>query len=153
MNRRILLGAMTAATATISFLRRSAAAPDGERKSHGLVLHVGVNDPELMNQALNNAANVVKYYAEEHLEAAVEIVANGPGLHMLRADTSPVKGRLLSFGARMPQVVFSACNNTKQVMESAEGKEIKIVAQAKLVPAGIVRIMELQEEGWSYARP
>ena len=74
---------------------------------------------------------------------------------MLRADTSPVKDRLkrLKEMAFPGKVQFSACNNTKQGMEKAEGKEIPIVPEATLVPSGVVRLMELQEKGWSYVRP
>jgi len=37
--------------------------------------------------------------------------------------------------------------------EKAEGKPIKLIPEAVVVPAGIVRLMERQEEGWSYIRP
>jgi intracellular sulfur oxidation DsrE/DsrF family protein len=38
-------------------------------------------------------------------------------------------------------------------MTRAEAKDNPIVAQAKVVKAGVVRLMELQERGWSYLRP
>jgi hypothetical protein len=38
-------------------------------------------------------------------------------------------------------------------MAKAENKKIPLVSQAKLVPSGVVRILELQEQGWSYVRP
>ena len=38
-------------------------------------------------------------------------------------------------------------------MKKAVGKEIPLVTPAKIVPAGVVRLMELQEKGWSYVRP
>ena len=83
------------------------------------------------------------------------IVTYGPGLHMLRDDTSPVKDRIkrLKELAFPGKIQFSACNNTKQNMEKAEGHAISIVPEATIVPAGVVRLMELQEQGWSYVRP
>jgi intracellular sulfur oxidation DsrE/DsrF family protein len=48
---------------------------------------------------------------------------------------------------------FSACNNTKQGMEKREGHPITIIPQATIVPAGVVRIMELEEQGYSYIKP
>jgi intracellular sulfur oxidation DsrE/DsrF family protein len=124
----------------------------GER-THRLAIQVDVNDPAVMNLALNNAANVASFYDHKGEEVQVEIVAYGPGLHMLREDTSPVKQRLKSFKESMPNVAFAACDNTKKGMEKAEGKEVQIVAEAKIVPSGVVRLMELQESGWSYVRP
>ncbi|HEX4411194.1 MAG TPA: DsrE family protein [Xanthobacteraceae bacterium] len=124
-------------------------------KPHRIVIQVDQNEPEVMNLALNNARNVLDYYRDKHEDADVEIVAYGPGLHMLRDDTSPVKDRIkelveVSFPSK---IAFSACNNTKQGMEKREGHPITIIPQAKIVPAGVVRIVELQEQGYSYVRP
>ena len=38
-------------------------------------------------------------------------------------------------------------------MEKAEGHAIPIVPEAKVVIAGVVRLTELQEQGWTYIRP
>ena len=126
-----------------------------EKRPHRLAIHVDQNDPQVMNLALNNATNVIEYYRAKKEDVDVDIVTYGPGLHMLRADTSPVQDRLkrLKELAFPGKIEFSACNNTKQGMEKAEGKAITIVADATLVPSGVVRLMELQEQGWSYIRP
>ena len=124
-------------------------------KPHRVVIQVDQNDAEVMNLALNNVKNVLEMYRAKNEDAVVEIVAYGPGLHMLRDDTSPVKDRIkqlteLSFPSAL---AFSACNNTKQGMEKREGHPVTLISQATLVPAGVVRIMELEEQGWSYVRP
>ena len=122
---------------------------------HRLAIHVDQNDPQVMNLALNNATNVIEYYRAKNEDVDVDIVTYGPGLHMFRADTSPVKDRLkrLKELAFPGNVQFSACNNTRQGMEKTEGKEVAILSEATLVPSGVVRLMQLQEEGWSYIRP
>ena len=124
-------------------------------KTHRLAIQVNQNDPQVMNLALNNASNVIEYYRAKKEDVDIDIVAYGPGLHMLRADTSPVQDRLkrLKEAAFPGKVQFSACNNTKQNMEKAEGREITIVPDATIVPSGVVQLMELQEQGWSYVRP
>jgi intracellular sulfur oxidation DsrE/DsrF family protein len=38
-------------------------------------------------------------------------------------------------------------------MTKVEAKEIPLISQAKLTKSGVVRLMELQERGWSYLRP
>jgi hypothetical protein len=53
----------------------------------------------------------------------------------------------------MPQLAFSACGNTRENMTRAEAKDIPLISQAKVVEAGVVRLMELQERGWSYRDP
>jgi intracellular sulfur oxidation DsrE/DsrF family protein len=85
----------------------------------------------------------------------VDVVTFGPGLHMLRADTSPVQDRIKALKdlAFPSKIQFSACNNTKEGMEKKEGHAIEILPDAIIVPSGVVRLMELQGKGWSYLRP
>ena len=124
-------------------------------KPHRVVIQVDQNDPAVMNLALNNARNLLDYYRDKNEDIEIEIVAYGPGLHMLREDTSPVKDRIkeLSDVSFPSKIVFSACNNTKEAMEKHEGHPITIIPQAGIVPAGVVRIIELQEQGYSYVKP
>ncbi len=129
-----------------------AAAANLAAGGHRISIQIDQNDPGLMNLSLNNIANMANEYGGLGQMFQIELVAFGPGLHMLRADDSPVKARLESIKSSIPDVVFSACNNTKTAMEKAEGHPIAIVPQARLVPAGIVRLVELQEAGWSYIR-
>jgi len=69
------------------------------------------------------------------------------------ADTKPHRVAI-QVNQNDPQVMNLALNNaTKQGMEKTEGKAISVVSDATIVPSGVVRIMELQEQGWSYVRP
>jgi intracellular sulfur oxidation DsrE/DsrF family protein len=142
----------TAAFLSMLLISASLAA---DAKSHRVSIQVDQNDPQVMNLALNNATNVIEYYRAKNEDVDVDLVTFGPGLHMLRDDTSPVKDRIkrLKELAFPGKIQFSACNNTKQNMEKAEGKAVSIIADATLVPSGVVRLMELQEQGWSYVRP
>ena len=141
-------------TLAVALAAATGAAAEGN-KPHRVAIHVDQNDPAVMNLALNNARHIIEHYREKHEDVEVEIVTYGPGLHMLRDDTSPVKDRIKQMvDASLPsKIVFAACNNTKQGMEKREGKAITIVPQATIVPSGVVRLMELQEQGWSYLRP
>ena len=124
-----------------------------DKKEHRLVLQVNTNDPALMNLALNNATNVEQYYKDVGEKVSIEIVTFGPGLHMLRDDTSPVKARIKSIAQGSQSISFKACGNTQANMSKAEDKEIPLVGEAKVVKSGIVQLMKLQEQGWTYVRP
>jgi uncharacterized protein len=132
-----------------------AASGQAADKPHRIAVQVDQNDPALMNLVLNNVANMLSYYQGKGEKVEVEVVAYGPGLHMLRADTSPVKDRLkrMMSGGSPSSLKFSACHNTMAGMEKREGHPIPIVAEASVVPSGVVRLNELQEQGWSYIRP
>ena len=122
---------------------------------HRIVIQVSENDPGRMTLALLNTANAIKYYTGKGETATVEVVAYGPGLNMLREDTSPVKDRIKELKASSTggDVRFSACHNTKEAMEKREGHPIAIIPEATVVPSGVVRLTQLQEQGWSYIRP
>jgi len=120
---------------------------------HRLALQISDNDAEKMNAVLNVAANVSKYYSGKGEEVEIQIVAFNAGLHMLRLDTSPVKERLASFAKGMPNVSFKACQNTIDSMERHEGKPIPILQGAEHVTAGVVTLIELNEQGWTIVRP
>ena len=124
-----------------------------QKQPHRLVVQVDVNDPAVMNLALNNVSNVAQHYSDLGQKVEIEVVAFGPGLHMLRDDTSPVKARIKSMSEAMPNLTFAACGNTRENMTRVEAKDIPIISQATVVKAGVVRLMELQERGWSYLRP
>jgi intracellular sulfur oxidation DsrE/DsrF family protein len=128
-------------------------APGVAKKAHRLVLQVNTDDPAMMNLALNNATNVEQYYKGIGEKVQIEIVTFGAGLHMLRDDTSPVKDRIKAIAEKMPSISFKACGNTQENMHKSENKEIPLVSQATLVKSGVVRVMELQEQGWTYVRP
>jgi len=122
-------------------------------KAHRVVIQVTQNDPGVMRVALNNAENLSKYFEEKGERVQIEFVAYGPGLHMLRSDTSPVRDRIKSIAENNKQITFSGCGNTLSAQSKQENKELTLVSEAHIVPAGIARITELQEQGWTYVRP
>lgn len=122
-------------------------------KTHHVVIQVTQNDPAVMNMALNNAENLVKFYQDKGEKIEIEFVAYGAGLNMMRSDTSPVKERLASIASKMKNITFSGCGNTLANQSKQESKEITLVPEAHIVPTGIARIVELEEEGWTYVRP
>jgi uncharacterized protein len=137
--------------------KKSAAMPatPAMPKPHRVLIQVDQNDPAMMNLALNNATNIIDYYRSKNEEVDIDLVTYGPGLNMLRADTSPVKDRVKSLKdyAFPSKIQFSACGNTKEGMEKKEGHPVSLVPESVIVPAGVVHLMELQEKGWSYIRP
>lgn len=129
--------------------RASAQSP----KTHHVAFQVDSGDPTAMNLALMNVSNMEEYYRAKSEPVTIEVVVFGPGLTMLRDDISPVKTRLDQIRASFPSIVFSACENTRAAFARAEGHEIPLWSGARSVPSGVVRLSELQEQGWTYLRP
>ena len=110
-----------------------------------VVIQVSDNDPAKWALALNNARNVQTDLGKDNVE--VEIVAYGPGLAMLKAD-SKVAPRLAQ--ALDSSVGLLACENT---MHNTKTTKADMYPGIAYVGAGVVHIMKRQREGWAYVRP
>ena len=122
-------------------------------KTHKIAVHVNQNDPAVMNIALNNIENVKSYYEEKGDKVIVELVAYGPGLNMFVVGKSPVAERIETMALAIDGLTFTACGNTHRKMSEKAGKDIPLMSEAGVVPSGVVRLVELQEEGYSYVKP
>jgi hypothetical protein len=146
--RAAAVGGATLALTVGAALRAVAQKP----KMHRVVVQVTQNDPAVMNMALNNVENLVSYFHDKGEKVEVEVVAYGAGLNMMRSDTSPVKDRLAVLSGNK-SITFSGCGNTLAKQSVSESKQVSLVPEAHIVSAGIARVVELQEEGWTYVRP
>ena len=123
----------------------SAEAPE---QGHKVVIQISSGDEATQTLALNNAVNVQTHYGPENVE--VEVVAYGPGLSVLtNKNTAATRVKSLAIQG----ITFSACANTMKAIEKKTGKKPELTEGVKVVPAGVGRIIELQEQGYSYIRP
>jgi intracellular sulfur oxidation DsrE/DsrF family protein len=113
-----------------------------------IVLQVSEADPARWNLALNNASNLLQYWGQGKVR--IVIVTYGPGLKMLFAKT-PVSIRIQSLDAE--GVEFDACHQTMLKFKRKTGHLPALVPQAAVVPAGVVRLMQLEEAGFDYVKP
>ncbi|MES5487544.1 hypothetical protein QMZ05_32765 [Bradyrhizobium sp. INPA03-11B] len=123
-----------------------------EPRVHHVVLPINSDDPTTMRALISTALNLPKHYRERNEPFEIEVVAYNAGVHMLRADTSPVKDLLRVVRGLTPDIRFVVCEATKLGMERAEGHPLVLLDNVDLVPNGPGRIIELQEAGWSYIR-
>lgn len=112
------------------------------------VIQVSSADPLTQKIALNNAANLQKALGMDNVD--VEIVAYGPGLGLLTRQNKQ-SARVKSMA--MQNVTFSACSNTMDKIAKKKGKAPELTEGVRVVPGGVVRIMELQQAGYTYIRP
>jgi intracellular sulfur oxidation DsrE/DsrF family protein len=140
MNRRRLFAflALIAALPALAQQKKPAA-------KQRVIFQVSDNDPAKWNLALNNAKNVQADLGRDNVQ--IEIVAYGPGLGMLKAD-SKVGDRLAA--ALDDSVGLIACENTMQNTKVTREQTYDGIAY---VQAGVTHIMKRQQEGWAYIRP
>jgi intracellular sulfur oxidation DsrE/DsrF family protein len=139
-SRRAVMTATLAAAATGALAATPAAKPAGYRA----VFQVSDADPKKWNLTLNNVKNVQEELGADNI--TVEIVAYGPGLDMLLAE-SEVGNRVLD--ALQAKVAVLACENT---MTSRHLKRDDMVAKIGYVKAGVAQLIKRQAEGYAYIR-
>ncbi len=114
-------------------------------KKYQLVFHISENNPRQWNLALNNAFAFQKNQGRDNSE--IEIVAIGPGLNMLKAE-SKVTDRIAQALDRSIDVV--ACGET---MKATKVTKADLIGGVRVVPGGLLEIVNRQRAGWSYIRP
>jgi uncharacterized protein len=110
-----------------------------------VVMQVSDADPAKWNLALNNAKNVQTDLGAANVD--IEIVAYGPGIGMLKAE-SVVGNRVGEAMAAGVKVV--ACENTLQAQKLTRAD---MLPKIDYVAAGVVELMQKQQQGWAYIRP
>jgi hypothetical protein len=103
-----------------------------------------------MKHAISYSFNLTNYYRSRNEPSVIEIIANGPGIKLFRADISPLQDVLTVLYNTVPGIVFSVCDSSRKIAEQNEGHPIAILDSARLVPFGIGRLIDLQEAGWTY---
>jgi intracellular sulfur oxidation DsrE/DsrF family protein len=113
-----------------------------------VVLQISDPNPFKQTLVLNVASNLIKHYGQDKID--VEIVAFGPGLRLLFEDN--VNSTRID-SLTDSNVTFSACSNTIKGMGKKLGHPPVLHGDAKPVPGGVVRIMELIDKGYVLIKP
>jgi hypothetical protein len=141
MDRRRFVTAATLAAAALAVPLAGAQTLPANK----LVMQVSDNDPAKWNLALNNAKNVQTDLGAQNV--VIEIVAYGPGINMLKADSVAANRVAEAMGAG---VMVIACENTMTNQKLDKDTMLNGIGYVK---AGVVEIMQKQQAGWAYLRP
>lgn len=120
--------------------------PFAEKK---VVLQISDQDAYKQTLVLNVASNLIKHYGPDRVD--VEVVAFGPGLRLLFADNS--NATRIDTLSENSGVRFSACSNTLKKVTTVLGKEPVLNPNADHVSAGVVRILDLTDKGYTLIKP
>jgi len=140
-----LIAAVLLASALCSSAGAAGAQGQNATPRNRVVIQVSDGEPAKWNLALNNAGNIQTDLGAANVD--IEIVAYGPGIGMLKAD-SVVGNRVEEAGKAGVKVV--ACENT---MRGQKLTQADMLSGIGYVPAGVVTLMQLQQQGWAYIRP
>ena len=117
-------------------------AQDGARQ-HRIVMELTSGDTMVHKNLMKQFKNM----KEAAPTMQLEVVCHGPGMDMLMNDRSIVQEKIKEFAAK--GIVFLACENT---IRERNLDRSKVIPEAAYVQAGIIHIVERQEDGWSYIK-
>jgi hypothetical protein len=142
---RFAFAALCAVVLASGLALGSAAAAEAPLPPNKVVIQVSDSDPAKWRLALNNARNVQTDLGAANV--AIEIVAYGPGIGMLKADSAVAGGvdDAISSGVKVV-----ACENT---MHGQKLTNVDMLNKIGYVPAGVVELLQKQQQGWAYIRP
>ncbi|AWL93218.1 MULTISPECIES: DsrE family protein [Bradyrhizobium] len=126
------------------------AAAKEDRLTEGVVILIDSNEPYVMGHAISYSANLAKHFADKGAKMLIEVVANGKGIDIFRADKTPLIEPLVTLRQSLPSLSYSMCASSKVIAEAKEQVSIPLIAGANLVPFGIGRVVDLQLKGWAY---
>lgn len=121
------------------------AVPPAAPKRASMVIQVSDNDPSKWTLALNNARNAQADLGRDRVD--IEIVAYGPGIAMLKLESTSAN-RVRE--ALQSGISIIACENT---MGAQKLDRQDMLPEIRYVPAGVVQLMQRQQQGWAYIRP
>jgi intracellular sulfur oxidation DsrE/DsrF family protein len=115
---------------------------------HKIVLQLSDGDATKQGLVLSVANNLLKAYDPD--KVAIEVVAFGPGIDLLRAGSDRRKQveSLIAQGVR-----FDVCLNTVDTIERETGTRPEIIPSATPVQVGVGQILYLTENGYTLVRP
>jgi uncharacterized protein len=145
---RLLAAALLVATSLTFARAQQLPLQDKPFAEHKVVLQLSDNDPKKQGLVISVANNLLKAYDPDRI--AIEVVAFGPGIDLLRPE-NPDRKRVESLVAQ--GVRFDICLNTVDTLERETGKRPDYIAAATPVQVGVAQILFLTENGYTLVRP
>ncbi len=145
---RMMIGALLLASTATLVLAQEPPLQDKPFAEHKITLQLSDNDAKKEALVISVANNLLKAYDPD--KVAIEVVAFGPGIDLLRTDNANRKlvESLISQGVR-----FDVCLNTIDTIERESGKRPEIIPGATPVQVGVGQILRLTENGYTLVRP
>lgn len=139
------LFALALAQPAVAAERNARAGTTGDVRPNRIVIQINEDDGRKWMAVLANLRNIQAELGVQNV--AIAVVAIGPGLGMLTADSiaaNDVQDALTT------GVEFVACGNS---MQAQHLEKDDLVAGVTVAKAGYVEIMRRQQQGWTYLRP
>jgi len=124
----------------------------GNAQPWRVLLHVTSDDPYRLNILLNEAESILSEYKNKQQKVAIQILANGKGLNLLRNDKSPYSQRIAELQAKYDNIIFMACAQAMARVQQKTGKAVQLLPNTQVAPSAVSEVLKRQHEGWTYLK-
>ena len=115
-----------------------------------VLFHLNSDHPDRVQGVLDEAEALLMYYQSTGQIARVQVIVNGDGLNLLRADKSPDPERVSAMQKTYDNLSFAACQNTIDRLKREQGITAQLLPGAIVVDSGVAQIILRQQQGWIY---
>ncbi len=111
------------------------------------VFHVDMDDVKPFKIVLTNIANLIRAIPERHYDLV--LLCNGPAVKLLQnEENAPFREEI--WRLQQARVSFKVCRNA---LNSFNIDPDNLIEGCEIVPAGVVALIELQQDGYAYIKP
>jgi len=115
-----------------------------------VLIHIANDDDVQIGQALDEIESLLQYYRNSGQNARVEVVINGKGLQLVRADTTAHGPRIHSLQREYDNLTFAACQNSIDRLKREQGILVRLLPGVVVIDSGMAELMRRQNQGWTY---
>lgn len=116
-----------------------------------VILHLSSAGPEQALAVLERAEGLIEATRGSGHAVAIEIVANGPGLDLLRAATSPHASRIEALRTAHTGLTLVACGQTVQKLRDG-GADVRLLPGTRIATSALDQVVLRMQQGWTYLR-
>lgn len=116
-----------------------------------IIVHVGTANPVRLKSALDETENLLASARQARRNLQVEIVANGGGVDLLRANGSSFARRIGLLRAEYPGLGLVVCGQTLGKLKE-KGIEVHLLPQTEVATSAADQIARRLHQGWDYIK-
>jgi intracellular sulfur oxidation DsrE/DsrF family protein len=116
-----------------------------------VIIHLSSGENKLFNIALNETEALSLNKDSFGNPIQVELLVDGAGLNLLRANVSPYARRINNLNRDHGNIAFLACNNSIVKLQKT-GAHVTLLPHVNVVPSARELIMARIHNGWAYLK-
>jgi len=117
-----------------------------------VLLHVTSDEPHRLETLLNETEKILSEYDNRQQKVAIQVLANGKGLNLLRSDKSKYGKRIADLQKKYDNLIFMACAKAMSRVQQKTGNSVELLPATQIAPNALGEVLDKQRQGWTYIK-